>query len=485
MSALDDQVRETVNRVLESIRDRLESELGSCQDELVRAAQEATRALRRSGRERHGRGASVTLSGRSPRLRESAARDAEEQRAQLSAEIEDLQRRLSETREERQRLIEEHERRIEESQLQIEAAGRDTDTARSEAESARQRADAAREEADAASLELESARQQLDATREDVEATLRDIEAARRDSAAARGELQQLSEALRLRDERARQAARLPDAVRALDEAATFGEVLESLVQAGREAGRAAVFLVKGDRLRDWRTIGFDFASDAPRLDIGLSESGPMAEAVRSGQSVRVRGEHPLPDFARNEEAREAAAWPISVGGSVVAVLYADGPVADKPDEPYWPAFLDVLAMHAGRVLEGITVRQAAGLMTGRIDWHFAVLVSGSSVLREHSVRKCVLVVVCAVAALHGLGAQQTGDGTRAREAAAVPARGDAARAAAVRSLAGTGSSRTCPARPRRGPAGFRRLREIRQRRARDCRRGLCGGIVARSTDWI
>ena len=35
--------------------------------------------------------------------------------------------------------------------------------------------------------------------------------------------------------------------------------------------------------------------------------------------------------------------------------------------------------------------------------------------------RKCVLVVVCAVAALHGLGAQQTGEGTRAREAAAVP----------------------------------------------------------------
>ena len=67
-----------------------------------------------------------------------------------------------------------------------------------------------------------------------------------------------------------------------------------------------------------------------------------------------------------HEQVREAAAWPISVGGSVVAVLYADGPVADKPDEPYWPAFLDVLARHAGRVLEGITVRQAAGLMTGR-----------------------------------------------------------------------------------------------------------------------
>ena len=92
-----------------------------------------------------------------------------------------------------------------------------------------------------------------------------------------------------------------------------------------------------------------------------------MSEAVRSGRGVRVRGhEDPLPEFARSEESREAAAWPVSVGGSVVAVLYADGPVADKPDELYWPAFLDVLAMHAGRVLEGITVRQAAGLMTGR-----------------------------------------------------------------------------------------------------------------------
>jgi hypothetical protein len=54
------------------------------------------------------------------------------------------------------------------------------------------------------------------------------------------------------------------------------------------------------------------------------------------------------------------------VGGSVVAVLYADGPGADKSEKPYWPAFLDVLARHAGRVLETITVRQAAGLMTGK-----------------------------------------------------------------------------------------------------------------------
>jgi hypothetical protein len=70
----------------------------------------------------------------------------------------------------------------------------------------------------------------------------------------------------------------------------------------------------------------------------------------------------------------------VAVGGSVVAVLYADGPVADKSEEPYWPAFLDVLARHAGRVLEGITVRQAAGLMTGK-----ATVLASSSVGRQSS----------------------------------------------------------------------------------------------------
>jgi hypothetical protein len=275
--------------------------------------------------------------------------------------LEDSERRLEDS----ERRLEDSERRIEDSRLQIEAAGRETDMARQEAESARERAKTAREEAEAATRELESAQRQLDATREDVEATLREIEPARRDSDAARAELLRLSDVLRCKDQRVLQAARLPEAVRTLDESGTFGEVLECLAQrAGQEAGRAAVFLVKGDRLHDWRTVGFNFALDAARLDIALSDSAPMAEAVRKGRGVRYRTDHVLPDFARNNEVREAAAWPVTVGDSVVAVLYADGPVADKPDEPYWPAFLDVLAQHAGRVLEGITVRQAAGLMT-------------------------------------------------------------------------------------------------------------------------
>jgi hypothetical protein len=357
VAALEDQIRDSVGRLLDSLRGRLESDLGWCQDELIRAAQEesariATEAAGEATAEAR-REAQLQLSEfreSAARDAESAAQDAEEQRERLTAEIADLQRCLDDAR-----------REFDDKQKQADAARDEQATA------AREEIETIKSDLESAKSDLESARQELDATRDDVEATLRDIETWQRESDAARTEASRLANVLRSRDERAAQALRLPDAMRALDEAATFGEVLERLAnRAGAEAGRAAVFLVKGERLRDWRTVGFSCASDAPGLDLELSESGPMAEAVRSAEGIHPRNGNVLPEFARTDEAREAAAWPISVGGSVVAVLYADGAVADKAEEPYWPAFLDVLARHAGRVLEGITVRQAAGLMAGR-----------------------------------------------------------------------------------------------------------------------
>ena len=349
MAALDDRINETVGRLLDSLRGRLESELGSCRDELIRTAQDATaqvavEAAANATAEAH-REAEQQLT----EVREAAARSTDEQRARHTDEIEELQRRLDE------------------SQQQLEDVQKETAAARASNE--------------ALTVELEEARTQLDVTRDDVEATLRDIELWRRESEGLRAEVNRLASQLRKKDERAAQAKRLPDVVRALDEAATFGEVLETLaVRAGCEAGRAAVFLVKGNRLRDWRTVGFDFPSDSSRLDIDVNASGPMAEAVRSGEGVSSSARNSVPEFARTDEPRRVAAWPVSVGGSVVAVLYADGAVADKSEEPYWPAFLDVLARHAGRVLETITVRQAAGLLTGK-----ATGLVSSSVSRQSS----------------------------------------------------------------------------------------------------
>jgi hypothetical protein len=345
VASLDDQIRETVNRLLDSLRGRLESELSSSQDELIHSAQEASARIATEAAEQ---------------ATAEAKREAEQQ-------LTEIQRRMDEALADATRQSEEHQRRLDETRLQLEHIRKEAEAARSQVESL--------------TIELYDARTQLDSTRDDVEATLRDIDASRRETESARREVNRLTVQLRNNDERASQARRLPDAMRALDNAATFGNVLDTLAElAGREAGRAAVFLVKGNRLRDWRTVGFQLNTGASRLDIELNESGPMAEAVMSGGGVPPRATNSIPEFARNTEACTPAAWPIAVGGSVVAVLYADGPRADNSDEPYWPAFLEVVCCHAGRVLEGITVRQAAGLMTGQ-----ATNLAASPVSRQSS----------------------------------------------------------------------------------------------------
>src|SRR5207237_1970613 len=74
-----------------------------------------------------------------------------------------------------------------------------------------------------------------------------------------------------------------------------------------------------------------------------------------------------LPPFAANAGERHAMALPVRVGGEVVAVLYADAPRNEAPSsDARWPAILEVLVRHASRVLEAMTVQQAAGLSLPR-----------------------------------------------------------------------------------------------------------------------
>ena len=63
-----------------------------------------------------------------------------------------------------------------------------------------------------------------------------------------------------------------------------------------------------------------------------------------------------------------AIAFPVSVGGDVVAVLYAEVDDALSPQRRISKDALDTLTRHAGRVLETITVQQAAGLRPLRRD---------------------------------------------------------------------------------------------------------------------
>ena len=140
--------------------------------------------------------------------------------------------------------------------------------------------------------------------------------------------------------------------IRTLDEAPALSDVLERLVEcAGREAERAALLLVKGDRLKGWRLTGFTEDLAAKSIDLSVEEVADDA----------------VPPFAADDIERHAISLPVHVGGETVAVLYADAPLGEVSAlEARWPAVLDMLVRHAGRVLESMTVRQVAGLPVSR-----------------------------------------------------------------------------------------------------------------------
>jgi len=170
------------------------------------------------------------------------------------------------------------------------------------------------------------------------------------------------------------QTGRLVDAVRRLDDARSLGEVLEVLAQsAAREAERVAVLIARGDRLTGWSVMGFGERASNPRaIDMTQDAAGLAGTVVRSGvPASRRAGETAdgtsLPSFAQDGTSRDALALPVVVGGATVAVVYADAATSDRaPGADRWPAILDVMTRHAGKVLEALTVQQAVGLSLPR-----------------------------------------------------------------------------------------------------------------------
>jgi hypothetical protein len=310
VSTFDDHVHDALNRALDALKSHVETALSDCREELVRvAADEKSR-----------------LTAEVATLRAEAAAAADRQ-------LNDWREAAGRDAEERDRDIEARERQAEAREHDAEARERESDSQRHEAEARQQATERA----------LEEVRRALDEARQQNQ----------RDMDQVHGIQASLSDT----------AARLPEAIRSLDNASSFGETLDTLARAAAgEAGRAAVFLVKSDRLRDWRTVGFANSSSEP-IEIAADE-GPFADALQGNRGV-ARGEE-LPLFAAGSGPRYAVTMPVMVGGAVVAILYADGTDADKDIEPAWAARLDVLTRYAGRMLESITIRQAAGLSAVR-----------------------------------------------------------------------------------------------------------------------
>lgn len=161
---------------------------------------------------------------------------------------------------------------------------------------------------------------------------------------------------------------RLLESIRGLDGATSLSEVLDALALASaREAARAAVVVLRGDRIQGWRMSGFGPRDTQPKsIDLALGESGVIGMAVGAARAVTTRDGQSAaagPGFEKLAADRMGLAVPVIVGGRVVAVVYADGVTLDGHERPVpsgWPEVIEVLARHAGRCLEALTTQRAA-----------------------------------------------------------------------------------------------------------------------------
>jgi hypothetical protein len=193
-----------------------------------------------------------------------------------------------------------------------------------------------------------------------VEAELRAADAANESVAAAR---------VRERELEMAGLTRLVESIRGLDGATSLSEVLDALaLAAGREAARAAVVVLKGDRIQGWRLSGFGARDAQPKsIDLAVGEAGIIAQAATGTRPVTTRDASAGdggPGFEPLDDDRMGMAMPVLIGGKVVAVVYADGVASDghpRSVPSAWPEVIEILARHAGRCLEALTAQKTAG----------------------------------------------------------------------------------------------------------------------------
>jgi hypothetical protein len=215
-------------------------------------------------------------------------------------------------------------------------------------------------------VEVEAAQRQteaLDAAETRMRYALADADAkaadALKESVAAAG--------VREREAELAAVTRLVESIRGLDGATSLSEVLDALGQAaGREASRAALFVLRNERLLGWKLSGFGQRDSQPKtIDLGLNEAGVIGLAVGAARPVTTRDSQTAaegPGFTHLPSDRMGFAVPVIVGGRVVAVVYADSVTEDAREHVVpsgWPEVIEVLARHAARCLEALTVQKA------------------------------------------------------------------------------------------------------------------------------
>jgi chemotaxis protein histidine kinase CheA len=374
---LDDRIKQLTDTILQEVRSPIETALQSVLAEVMKLAaddrDEAVRAALATAAEEHQASTSaLRAEAESSRAEAESSRvDVDALRGQFERELEAslaaLRDQLDHQREAAVAAVWDeatalHQSHLEAQEMRLSAEHdavvqgvRDDLGRRHEQALEDARADAAqvRQTADAA----EQAREQAE-------------QAARETAAAAEQAVSATHAAAR--EQEMACTDRMLTAFRQLDGCRSLTEILNALADhAATETGRAAVLVVAGSRLHGWAMRGLPDA-DPAAIDVPIEPSTVFGLAVAQGVPISTSDApigadgNPLSTLLAAPAGRAGLAVPISVGGRIVAILYADDAGDRTPVVPStWPELTEILASHAGRCLEVLTMSRAQAASEG------------------------------------------------------------------------------------------------------------------------
>jgi hypothetical protein len=164
---------------------------------------------------------------------------------------------------------------------------------------------------------------------------------------------------------------RLMSAVRGIDEAGSLTGILSALMKgAAAETSRVAILLIDGYMLRTWEHAGFEPATAPTEMPIGAAGTLAAAVALKQPSFVRPAVEgtaNAVPRFMHVPAGHTGLVVPLSVGGDVVAVLYADDVThaVEQEEAPLWTEEVQLMARHAELRLENLTSVRTVEVLAG------------------------------------------------------------------------------------------------------------------------
>jgi hypothetical protein len=384
--SLDDRIRQLTDTMIQEIHGPLEEAMQRVLGDFTRLAadeRDAGLAEQRQQLERDRDSAVAEAQERLARDRDSALAELQERLARehettLAAERGEAEARHQAALDEQAaRLAAEHESHV---QSVREELGQTHERALAAARSAGELAGGAA--LAAAVAHAEEGQHRAETARAEAEEQL---DQARRDLAAAQAEMREVRQAATSaelsmgfaqsahRNQELACTDRMVMAFRELDGARSLTEVLTLLAdKAAGEAGRSAILIVAGSTLRGWVLRGLGNVDPTslvvpiePYTVFGLATS--HHEAVSTAEAPVGADGDPLSKLLDAPSGCAGLAVPIAVGGRIVAILYADDGGTPAPIVPStWPELVEILARHAGRCLEVLTLTRSAGVAPGQ-----------------------------------------------------------------------------------------------------------------------